>query len=77
MLGILTTAYLISVDPRHQNARVNKLDSGRGRDGKEDPLVVLGRERKVIVQRIGEEPEERTDVVETGDELCSYFSKSH
>lgn len=75
MVGILVTAGLISVDPRHQSTSVNKLDSGRGRDEKEDPLVVLGRERKVIVQRIGEEPEERTDTVQTGTSSVPTFPR--
>lgn len=73
MVGILVTAGLVSLDPRHQNTTVNKLDSGKTRDG--DPLVVLGRERKVIVQRIGEEPEERTDVVETGTSSVPTFPR--
>jgi hypothetical protein len=72
MVGIFVTASLISVDPRHQTT-TNKLDSGK--DNSNNPLVVLGRERKVIVQKLGEEPEERLDVVETGTSHVPTFPR--
>jgi hypothetical protein len=40
-----------------------------------DPLVVLGRERKVIVQKLGEEPEEIPDVVQTGTSTVPTFPR--
>lgn len=40
-----------------------------------DPLVVLGKERKVAVQKLGEEPEEIADVVETGTSTVPTFPR--
>jgi hypothetical protein len=42
---------------------------------KDDPLVVIGRERKVVVQRLGEEPEETEDVVQTGTSTVPTFPR--
>lgn len=69
MIGIFVTAALVPMDTRYQS---NKLDSSKRSD---DPLVVLGRERKVIVQKLGEEPEERPDVVETGTSHVPTFPR--
>jgi len=49
----------------------NKLDSGR----ESDPLVVLGRERKVVIQKLGEEPEEVPDTVSTGASAVPEFPR--
>jgi len=50
----------------------SKMDSGKRVD---DPLVVLGRERKVVVQKLGEEPEEITDVVDSGTTSVPSFPR--
>jgi hypothetical protein len=41
---------------------------------KEDPLVVLGKERRTVVQKLGEEPEEG-DVVQTGTSTVPTFPR--
>jgi len=76
MVGIWVTASLIPLDARYKPppAKENNLDSGSDKRA-DDPLVVLGRERKVIVQRLGEEPEERADVVETGTSTVPTFPR--
>jgi Chalcone isomerase like len=79
MLAIYITATSIPLDPspststsKESNSFIKptKLDSGRRAD---DPMVVLGRERKVVVQKLGEEPEERVDVVQTGTSTVPTF----
>jgi hypothetical protein len=42
---------------------------------KEDPLVALGRERKTVVQKLGEEPDEECDVVQTGTSTVPTFPR--
>jgi hypothetical protein len=54
-------------------SKPTKMDSGRRLD---DPMVVLGRERKVVVQKMGEEPEEIVDVVETGTSTVPTFPRT-
>jgi len=49
------------------------MDAGDKR--KDDPMVVLGKERKVVVQKLGEEPEEIPDVVETGTSTVPTFPR--
>lgn len=71
MVAIWVTATSIDLEKYPPNKPV-KMDSGRRAD---DPLVVLGRERKVIVQKLGEEPEERPDVVETGTSTVPTFPR--
>jgi hypothetical protein len=68
MIAIYITASQIPLDP----PKVAKLDSGRRDD---DPLVVLGKERKVVIQKLGEEPEERPDTVETGTSTVPTFPR--
>ncbi|RDW71191.1 hypothetical protein BP6252_07754 [Coleophoma cylindrospora] len=51
--------------------KTEKMDSGR----QNDPLVVLGKERKVVIQKLGEEPEEIPDVVETGTSTVPTFPR--
>ncbi len=50
------------------------MDSGLDRR-KDDPMVVLGKERKVVIQKLGEEPEEILDVVETGTSTVPTFPR--
>lgn len=68
MIAIYLTATQIDLDP----PKAQKLDSNRRSD---DPLVVLGRERKVVVQKLGEEPEEVPDVVKTGTSSVPTFPR--
>lgn len=68
MVGLWLTATSIDIP---QN-KPTQLDSGRRKD---DPLVVLGRERKVVVQKLGEEPEEVVDTVETGTSTIPTFPR--
>ncbi|KAG9229051.1 putative altered inheritance of mitochondria protein 18, mitochondrial [Amylocarpus encephaloides] len=68
MVGIWVTATSIELPPNEPT----KLDSGKRAD---DPLVVLGRERKVVVQKLGEEPEEVVDTVETGTSTVPTFPR--
>lgn len=68
MAAIYLTATSVELPP----SKPNKLDSGKG---SEDPLVVLGRERKVLVQKVGEEPDEIKDVVQTGTSTVPEFPR--
>lgn len=68
MAAIYVTATSIELPP----SKPNNLDSGKGAD---DPLVVLGRERKVLVQRVGEKPDEIRDVVKTGTSTVPDFPR--
>ncbi|PMD20357.1 putative altered inheritance of mitochondria protein 18, mitochondrial [Hyaloscypha hepaticicola] len=85
MIAIYITATSVPLDPPQNTTssssitstsnpiiKPTKLDSGRRPD---DPLVVLGRERKVVVQKLGEEPEEKVDVVETGTSTVPTFPR--
>jgi len=69
MIAIWFTATSIDLPPPN---KPTKLDSGRRAD---DPMVVLGRERKVVVQKLGEEPEEVVDTVETGTSTVPTFPR--
>jgi len=69
MIAIWFTATSIELPPSNKPAQ---LDSGRRPD---DPLVVLGRERKIVVQKLGEEPEEVVDVVATGTSTVPTFPR--
>jgi len=71
MIAIWVTATSIDLEKYPPN-KPAKLDSGRRAD---DPLVVLGRERKIVVQKLGEEPEEKSDVVETGTSTVPTFPR--
>lgn len=68
MAAIYMTATSVELPP----SKPNNLDSGKGAD---DPLVVLGRERKVLVQKLGEEPDEIRDVVNTGTSSVPDFPR--
>jgi hypothetical protein len=85
MIAIFVTATQIPLDPTPKPTSTSdssnttssiikptKLDSGRRAD---DPMVVLGRERKVVVQKLGEEPEEKVDVVHTGTSTVPTFPR--
>ncbi|KUJ21229.1 putative altered inheritance of mitochondria protein 18, mitochondrial [Mollisia scopiformis] len=69
MLAIWITATSIDLETYPP---ASKLDSGRRSD---DPLVVLGRERKVVVQKLGEEPEEKVEIVATGTSYVPTFPR--
>ena len=73
MIAIYVTATSIDLDPPNTPpSSATKLDSGRRPD---DPMVVLGRERKIVVQKLGEEPEEKVDQVETGTSTVPHFPR--
>ncbi|KAH8815927.1 putative altered inheritance of mitochondria protein 18, mitochondrial [Xylogone sp. PMI_703] len=67
MIAIWVTATSVELPPKPA-----KMDSNKRAD---DPMVVLGRERKVVVQKLGEEPEEVPDVVETGTSTVPTFPR--
>ncbi|TVY19779.1 Altered inheritance of mitochondria protein 18 [Lachnellula arida] len=69
MIAIWFTATSIELPPSNKPAQA---DSGRRPD---DPMVVLGRERKIVVQKLGEEPEEVVDVVATGTSTVPTFPR--
>lgn len=72
MICIYLTATSIDLDKLPSTKPpVNKLDSGRA----DDPLVVLGKERKVVIQKLGEEPEEIPDTVKTGASAVPEFPR--
>ncbi|KFY02370.1 hypothetical protein O988_02198 [Pseudogymnoascus sp. VKM F-3808] len=53
-----------------------KLDSKPGYDARlQDPLIVVGTERKAVVQKLGEEAVENTDTVETGTSTVPTFPR--
>ncbi|EKD20805.1 uncharacterized protein L3040_000910 [Drepanopeziza brunnea f. sp. 'multigermtubi'] len=65
MIAIYVTAIQVPL--------THNLDSFPGRAS--DPLVALGRERKIVVQKLGEEPEEVPDVVKTGTSTIPTFPR--
>jgi hypothetical protein len=67
MIAIWFTATSIELPPKPVQA-----DSGRSAD---DPLVVLGKEKKIIVQKLGEEPEEVVDTLPTGTSTVPTFPR--
>jgi hypothetical protein len=69
MVAIYVTATSVDLPPP---SKPNKLDSSKRTD---DPMVVLGRERKVLVQKMGEKPEEIKDVVQTGTSTVPEFPR--
>ncbi|KAH7395793.1 putative altered inheritance of mitochondria protein 18, mitochondrial [Cadophora sp. MPI-SDFR-AT-0126] len=72
MIAIYLTATSIDLNAYPPTPKPTKLDSPRRAD---DPMVVLGRERKVVVQKLGEEPEEIPDVVHTGTSTIPTFPR--
>jgi len=73
MIAIYLTATSIDLEAYPPpGSKPTKLDSTRRPD---DPLVVLGRERKVVIQKLGEEPEEIPDVVPTGTSTIPTFPR--
>jgi hypothetical protein len=68
MAAIYMTATSVELPP----SKPSKLDSSKGSD---DPMVVLGRERKIVVKKVGEEPEEIKDVVQTGTSTVPEFPR--
>lgn len=69
MLAIYVTATSVDLPPA---SKPNQLDSDKRPD---DPIVVLGRERKVVIQKVGEQPEEIRDVVATGTSTVPEFPR--
>ncbi|KAH8595730.1 putative altered inheritance of mitochondria protein 18, mitochondrial [Bisporella sp. PMI_857] len=67
VIGTYVTVRMIEL-----NTPPNQMDSGKRAD---DPLVVLGRERKVVIQKLGEEPEQVPDVVQTGTSTVPTFPR--
>jgi hypothetical protein len=67
MIAIWFTATSIELPPKPIQA-----DSGRRAD---DPLVVLGKEKKIVIQRLGEEPEEVVDTLVTGTSTVPTFPR--
>jgi hypothetical protein len=75
MVAIWVTATSIELPPPNgPPAGAAKMDSGHDKR-KDDPMVVLGKERKVVVQKLGEEPEEIPDVVVTGTSTVPTFPR--
>ncbi|KAH6720254.1 putative altered inheritance of mitochondria protein 18, mitochondrial [Leptodontidium sp. MPI-SDFR-AT-0119] len=76
MIAIYLTATSLDLEayppPGSSSSKPTKLDSSRRAD---DPMVVLGRERKVVIQKLGEEPEEIPDVVPTGTSTIPTFPR--
>lgn len=70
MIAIWFTATSIPLDPPN---KPNNLDSSTKQD---DPLVVIGKERKVVVHKLGEEPEEIPDTVQTGTSTVPTFPRA-
>ena len=70
MVGIWLTATSVELP----STTVAKLDSGPDRR-MDDSVVVLGKERKIVVNRLGQEPEEIPDLVETGTSIVPTFPR--
>lgn len=72
MIGIWVVATQVELP-----TKPTKMDSGKGyHDSRlDDPQIQLGKERKAVVQRLGEEAEENTDVVETGTSSVPTFPR--
>ncbi|KAK0123557.1 Altered inheritance of mitochondria protein 18 mitochondrial [Cadophora gregata f. sp. sojae] len=74
MIAIYLTATSIDLEKYPPpGSKPTKLDSSPRRA--DDPMVVLGRERKVVIQKLGEEPEEIPDVVPTGTSTIPTFPR--
>lgn len=73
MAAIWVTATSIELPPVNGSGPT-KMDSGPDKR-KDDPMVVLGKERKIVVQKLGEEPEEIPDVVGTGTSTVPTFPR--
>lgn len=65
MTGIWVTAHQVDLPPKPAKA-----DSRTN-----EPLVAIGKEKKVIVQKLGEEPEEISDEVATGTSKVPTFPR--
>jgi hypothetical protein len=73
MVAIWFIATSIDLPPKP-----SKLDSSFTNESdkrKQDALINLGKEKKVVVQKLGEEPEENVDVVETGTSTVPTFPR--
>lgn len=72
MIAIWVIATSVDLPPKP-----TKLDSKNGyHDARlDDPLVTVGKERKVVVQKLGEDAEDNTDTVETGTSTVPTFPR--
>ncbi len=74
MIAIWLIATSIDLPPKHTKLDSPTLDIPIDKR-KEDPLVALGKERKTVVQKLGEEPDEEVDVVQTGTSTVPTFPR--
>ncbi|KAL3419584.1 chalcone-flavanone isomerase [Phlyctema vagabunda] len=72
LMGCWLGLYISTMYVEDNPSKPVQMDSGLRAD---DPLVVLGKEKKVVVQKLGEEPEEVPDVVETGTSTVPTFPR--
>jgi hypothetical protein len=74
MIAIWLIATSIDLPPKPTKLDSSTLDIPVDKR-KEDPLVVLDKERKTVVQKLGEEPDEEGDVVQTGTSTVPIFPR--
>ncbi|OBT52093.1 hypothetical protein VE04_07184 [Pseudogymnoascus sp. 24MN13] len=75
-IGFVTGMIAISVIATSVDLpKPTKLDSKPYDARMQDPLIVVGREHKAVVQKMGEEAEENTDTVETGTSTVPTFPR--
>jgi hypothetical protein len=74
MIAIWLIATSIDLPPKPTKLDSTTLDLPTD-NRKGDPLVALGKERKAVVQKLGEEPDEEGDVVQTGTSTVPTFPR--
>lgn len=74
MIAIWLIATSIDLPPKPTKLDPSTLDIPIDKR-KEDPLIVLDKERKTVVQKLGEEPDEEGDVVQTGTSIVPTFPR--
>jgi hypothetical protein len=74
MIAIWFIATSIDLPPKPTKLDSSTLDIPIDKR-KEDPLVVLDKERKNVIQKLGEEPDEEGDVVQTGTSTVPTFPR--
>jgi len=74
MIAIWLIATSIDLPPKPTKLDSSTLDIPVDKR-KEDPLVVLDKERKTVIQKLGEEPDEEGDVVQTGTSTVPTFPR--
>lgn len=75
MIAIWLISTQIDLPPKSTKLDAVAPDSPPFDKRKEDPLVVLGKERKTVVQKLGEEADEEGDVVQTGTSTVPTFPR--